>query len=218
MKGHGINPMIRVLIVDDHAIVRKGLMQILAECAETAAVDEADSGEEALEKVHDNAYDLVMLDISLPGKNGLEVLKEMKTLCPELPVLVLSMHPEEQYAIQALRTGASGYLTKACAADNLVGAIHKVLQGGKYISNSLAEKLAYGLINEAAIPLHGTLSNREYQVMRMIATGKRPKEISLELSLNVRTVSTYRGRIMHKMGMRNNAELAHYAIMNNILD
>ena len=218
MKGHGINPMIRVLIVDDHAIVRKGLMQILAECAETAAVDEADSGEEALEKVHDNAYDLVMLDISLPGKNGLEVLKEMKSLCPELPVLVLSMHPEEQYAIQALRTGASGYLTKASAAESLVAAMQKVLQGGKYISNSLAEKLAYGLINEAAIPLHEALSNREYQVMRMIATGKRPKEISLELSLNVRTVSTYRGRIMHKMGMRNNAELAHYAIMNNILD
>jgi len=210
--------MIRVLIVDDHAIVRKGLLHILAEYAETTVVDEADSGEEALRKVHCNAYDLVLLDISLPGKNGLEVLKEMKSLRPELPILMLSMHPEEQYAIQALRTGASGYLTKASAADNLVGAIHKVLKGGKYISNSLAEKLAYGLISEAEKPLHETLSNREYQVMRLIATGKMPKEISLELSLNVRTVSTYRTRIMHKMGTRNNAELAHYAIINNILD
>jgi two-component system, NarL family, invasion response regulator UvrY len=210
--------MTRVLIADDHAIVRKGLVQILTECPDTFVVDEAASGEEALRQTEDNNYDLVLLDISMPGKGGLDVLKELKGHTPDLPVLILSIHPEEQYAVRALRAGASGYLTKGSAADELTAAIRKVLAGGKYISSSLAEKLAFGLVGEAEKPLHGTLSDREYQVMRMIASGKTPRAIAEELTLSVKTVSTYRGRLLRKMRMKSNAELTHYAIQNSLVE
>jgi two-component system, NarL family, invasion response regulator UvrY len=210
--------MTRILIADDHAIVRKGLVQILTDGHDSFVVDEADSGEEALRKARDNNYDLVLLDISMPGKGGLDVLKELKSHSPDLPALILSIHPEEQYAVRALRAGASGYLTKGSAADELADAIRKVLAGGKYISSSLAEKLAFGLVSDSEKPLHGTLSDREYQVMRMIASGKTPRAIAEEMSLSVKTISTYRARLLHKMRMKSNAELTHYAIQNSLVD
>jgi two-component system invasion response regulator UvrY len=210
--------MTTILIADDHAIVRKGLVQILTEGSEAVAVEEAESGEEALLKVRNNGYDLVLLDISLPGKSGLEVLQELKSHNPELPVLMLSMHPEEQYAVRALRAGASGYLAKGSAADELAEAIRKVLAGGKYISASLAEKLAYGLISAAEKPLHETLSKREYQVMRMIGSGKAVREIANELSLDIKTINTFRNRILRKLKMKSSAELTSYAIQNSMAD
>jgi DNA-binding NarL/FixJ family response regulator len=209
--------MTRILIADDHAIVRKGLVQILTEVPDTFVIDEAGGGEEALDKAMHNDYDLVILDISMPGTSGLDVLKELKSHNTELPVLMLSIHPEEHYAVRALRSGASGYLTKGSAADELVGAIRKVLSGGKYISASLAENLAYGLISDAGRPLHETLSVREYQVMSMIASGKTTRVIAREMSLSVKTISTFRARLLHKMKMKSNAELTHYAIQKNLL-
>jgi len=210
--------MPRILIADDHAIVRKGLVQILTEAPEAFVIDESGSGEEAIAKAAHNDYDLVILDISMPGKGGLEVLKELKDHNTELPVLMLSMQPEDQYAVRALRSGASGYVTKGSAADELVGAIRKILAGGRYISSSLAENLVYGLISDEGRPLHEALSVREDQVMRMIAAGKATREIARELSLNVKTVSTFRTRLLHKMKMKSNAELTHYAIQKNLLD
>ena len=210
--------MMKILIADDHAIVRRGLVQILADCPDTILVDEASDGNEALAKVDGGEFDLVLLDISMPGRGGLDVLKELKSRHPRLPVLVLSMHPEEQYAVRALRSGASGYLTKGSASDELVHAIRKVLSGGKYINSSLAEKLADALDSHAEEKLHETLSNREYQVLRMIGSGKTATRIALEMSLSVKTISTFRGRILHKMRMKNNAELTCYAIQNNLID
>lgn len=208
----------RVLIADDHAIVRKGLVEIIREYEESIIVDEACYGVEALEKTAACSYDLVLLDIAMPGKSGLEVLRELKVRSPELPVMMLSMHPEEQYALRALRDGASGYLTKGSAADEMLVAIRKVLSGGKYISSSLAEKLAYGLIDGSTKPLHESLSNREYQVMRMISRGKTTREMANEMSLSVKTISTFRSRVMCKMRMKSNAELTHYVIQNNLLE
>jgi two-component system, NarL family, invasion response regulator UvrY len=204
--------MTRILIVDDHYIVRKGLISILTEIPDTVQVEEAGSGEEALSQFSGGEYDLVLLDIALPGKNGLEVLKEMKATRPELPVLMLSMHPEEQYAVQSMRAGASGYLTKGSVADELMLAITKVLAGGKYIGAQFAEKLAYGLINATEKPLHETLSCREYQVLLLIAAGKTPRAIAQEMALNVKTVNTFRARLLHKMKLAGNAELTRYAI------
>jgi len=210
--------MTKILVVDDHFIVRKGLVSILTESPETVEVDEAGSGEEALAKVADAQYDLILLDIALPGKNGLQVLKEMKALQPALHVLMLSMHPEEQYAVQSMRAGASGYLTKGSVADELMLAIQKVLSGGKYIGALFAEKLAYGLINATEKPLHETLSNREYQVLLLIASGKAPRTIALEMSLNVKTVNTFRARLLHKMKLAGNVELTRYAIEHKLLE
>jgi len=210
--------MTKILVVDDHFIVRKGLVSILTESPDTVEVDEAGSGEEALAKVAEAQYDLVLLDIALPGKNGLQVLKEMKALKPELHVLMLSMHPEEQYAVQSMRAGASGYLTKGSVADELMLAIQKVLSGGKYIGALFAEKLAYGLINATEKPLHETLSNREYQVLLLIASGKAPRTIALEMSLNVKTVNTFRARLLHKMKLAGNVELTRYAIEHKLLE
>jgi len=210
--------MTKILVVDDHFIVRNGLVSILTESPETVEVDEAGSGEEALAKVADAQYDLILLDIALPGKNGLQVLKEMKALQPALHVLMLSMHPEEQYAVQSMRAGASGYLTKGSVADELMLAIQKVLSGGKYIGALFAEKLAYGLINATEKPLHETLSNREYQVLLLIASGKAPRTIALEMSLNVKTVNTFRARLLHKMKLAGNVELTRYAIEHKLLE
>lgn len=210
--------MIKILIADDHTIVRKGLKQILAETPDMVVVDEASNGNEVLAKVRKDDYSVVLLDISMPGKSGLDVLKELKSDRPKLPVLILSMYPEEQYAVRVLRAGASGYLTKEGAPEELIAAIRKVVQGKKYVSASLAEKLAFDLESDSQKPLHETLSDREFQVMRMIASGKTVSEISEELSLSVKTISTYRTRILEKMRMKNNAELTHYAVQNRLAD
>jgi two-component system invasion response regulator UvrY len=208
---------IRLLIADDHAIVRKGMKQILAETRDIVVADEAGNGREALEKAQKNDFDMVLLDISMPGRDGLEVLKELKGLRPKLPVLMLSMYPEEQYAVRSLRSGASGYLTKDSAPDELIAAIRKVYSGGKYVSASLAEKLAQKMSADTERPLHEALSDREYQVMSMIASGKTVKEIGEELSLSVKTVSTYRSRILAKMRLKGNAELTRYALDNKLV-
>ncbi|MEK6657320.1 MAG: response regulator transcription factor [Nitrospirota bacterium] len=209
--------MIKILIADDHAIVRKGLKQILADAADIASIDEASSGQEALKKARENNYNVVLLDISMPDMSGVDVLKQLKTEKPRLPVLILTMHPEDQYAVRILKAGASGYLTKESAPDELISAIQKVSQGGRYISPSLAEKLACDLDSTAIQPLHEGLSDREYQIMTMLASGKSTKEIAHELSLGMPTVSTYRFRILLKMKLKNNAELISYAIKNNLL-
>jgi DNA-binding NarL/FixJ family response regulator len=210
--------MIRILVADDHTIVREGLKQILADVDDMAVRDEAGNGQEALAKIREGEFDVVLLDISMPGRSGLEILKEIKADHPKLPVLILSMHAEEQYAVRALRAGASGYLTKASAPDELIGAIRKVSCGRKYVSASLAEKLALELDIDTKKPPHETLSDREYQVMLMLASGKSVKEIADELCLSVKTISTYRSRVMEKMNMKKNAELTLYAIQNHLVD
>jgi two-component system, NarL family, invasion response regulator UvrY len=209
--------MIRILVADDHAVVREGVKQILANLEDIAVGGEAESGPEVIAMLGRGDYDLVLLDISMPGRSGLEVLEDIKNMHPKLPVLILSMHPEEQYAVRALRAGAAGYLTKASAPQELIGAIRKAAQGGKYVTASLAEKLALQLDMDADKPRHETLSNREYQIMLMIAGGKSVSEIAGELALSVKTVSTYRSRIMEKMGMKKNAELTLYAVNNQLL-
>jgi DNA-binding NarL/FixJ family response regulator len=210
--------MLRILIADDHPIVRAGLKQILDENPEKVLCEEAQDGHEALHRAIDHKYDLILLDIAMPKMNGLDCLKEIKKEHPEIPVLIISMYPEEQYAIRALKAGASGYLTKQSAADELLLAIRKVLSGGKYVSSSLAEELAWQLeINSGGHP-HEKLSDREYQVLRLIASGKTITLIAEELYLSVKTISTYRARILEKMNLKNNAELTHYAIKNHLVD
>ena len=210
--------MIKILIADDHPIVRKGLKEIIEETPGMKVVDEASNGQEVLEKVFKKDINVVLLDISMPGRSGLDILRDMKRLKPKLAVLVLSMHPEEQYAVQALKEGASGYLTKESAPDELLTALRKVSRGGKYVSSSLAEKLAYALEKDGEKPPHETLSVREYEVMRLIASGKTVTEIARELFLSPKTISTYRARIMEKMRMKNNAQLVRYAIKNRLVD
>lgn len=208
----------KILIADDHVIVREGLKQIVAETSDMVVADEAGSGHEVLNKVLKNDYDVVVLDITMPGMNGVDILNQLKNQRPELPVLILSIHPEEQYAVRVLRAGASGYLTKESAPDELIAAIRKVSAGKKYVSSSLAEKLAFELETDTEKPLHETLSDREYQVMCMIASGKTVKEIAEELFLSVKTISTYRARILKKMIMKNNAELTYYAIKHGLVE
>jgi two-component system invasion response regulator UvrY len=209
--------MIRILVADDHAIVRQGLKQIVADTPDLVVTGEAERGREVLEKVSKDNYDVVLLDITMPDKTGLEVLEELKRIKPDLPVLILSMHPEDQYAIRAIRAGASGYVTKAGVPDELVTAIRRVSVGNKYISSSLAEKLAVYLETGAEKPLHQVLSDREYRVMCLIASGKTVKEIAEELFLSVKTVSTYRSRVLQKMKMKNNAQLTHYCVQNQLV-
>ena len=210
--------MLRLLVADDHEIVRKGLVKVLAEILQPIKVDEANNGQEALSKVLKSEYDLVVLDVKMPGKSGLDVLKEIKQHKPKLPVLILSMHPEEQFAVRAIRAGASGYLTKECAGDELVLAIRKALKGERYISGSLAEILAGDLDSDSGKPLHEILSDREYQVMLMIASGKPVSAIAKELCLSVKTISSYRTNILLKTRMKNNSEITHYAIQNKLVD
>lgn len=210
--------MIKILIADDHAIVREGLKQIVVETSDMVVADEASTGHEVLDKVRNNEYTVVVLDISMPGGDGLNILKQIKREKHKLPVLVLSVHSEEQYAVRALRAGAAGYLTKESAPSELISAIRRVSGGRKYISPLLAEKLALDLESDREKPRHETLSDREYQVMCMIASGKRVKEISEELCLSVKTISTYRSRILEKMRMNNNAELTHYAIKHGLVE
>lgn len=210
--------MIKVLIADDHAIVRKGLKQIISETPDMAVTDEANDGQEVLDKVRKDNFDLILLDISMPGRTGLDILRELKAEKPKTPVLVLSMYPEEQYAVRVLRAGASGYLTKESAPDELIAAIRKVSLGRKYITPSLAERLALDLDIDTEKPLHETLSDREYQVLCLIASGKTVGEIADRLSLSAKTISTYRARLLEKMNMKNNAELTHYAIQHKLVD
>ncbi len=209
--------MIRILVADDHAVVRQGVKQILADVKDMAVVGEAQTGAETLEKVLKHDYDVVLLDISMPGRSGLEVLEDIKSRRPKTAVLILSMHPEEQYALRALRSGASAYLTKASAPQELIGAIRKVAGGGKYVTLSLAEKLADQLEFDGQRPPHERLSNREYQVMLMLAEGKTVSDAAAELCLSVKTISTYRARVLAKMGMKKNAELTLYAVHNRLI-
>lgn len=208
---------IRILIADDHPIVRAGFKQVLSETTDMVVADEAGNGQEVLNFIKKKEYDVILLDISMPGKSGLEILKELKADHPKLPVLILSIYPEEQYAVRALRAGASGYLTKASAPHELISAIRKLSGGGRYISASLAEKLANYLDIDLTKPPHETLSDREYQVMLLIASGRTVSEIAEELHLSVKTISTYRAHILEKMKMKNNAEITLYAVQNSLV-
>ncbi|HEV2913746.1 MAG TPA: response regulator transcription factor [Pyrinomonadaceae bacterium] len=206
----------KVLIADDHAIVRRGLRHILAEEFSRLEVGEARNAQEALRLARDGTWDIIVLDISMPGRSGVEVLKELKQVCPKTPVLILTGHPEEQYAIRVLRAGAAGYMHKETAPDHLIAAVRKVIGGGRYISPALAEMLAVSLGGDSARMPHEDLSDREYQVLCMIASGKTVGHIADELGLSVKTISTYRARVLEKMGMKTSAELIHYAIRNNL--
>jgi len=204
-------------LADDHAVVRHGLKQILTDAFKRATYGEARNAQEALDLVWKQDWDVVVLDITMPGRSGLDVLREIKQSKPRLPVLVLSMHPENQFAVRVLKSGASGYMTKESAPEELVGAVKKVLAGGRYVSNSLAENLAASLSASQKAPQE-KLSNREFQVLRLIASGKMVTDIARELSLSVKTISTYRSRILDKMGMKNNAQLMHYAIQHRLVE
>jgi two-component system, NarL family, invasion response regulator UvrY len=209
--------MISVLIADDHTVVRQGLKQILSNDAQFRVVGEAATGDEVMLLVKSLRVDALVLDISMPGKNGLEVLKELKRTHPRLPVLVLSMHPEDQFAIRILRAGAAGYVTKESAPDELIGALRKVCSGGKHVSPELAEKLAVFIEGQQSGPLHELLSDREFEVLRMLALGQTVSEIADELLLSVKTISTYRTRVLEKMKMSTNAELTRYALQNQLV-
>jgi len=202
----------RILLVDDHAVVRRGIRQILADDLPASDFGEAGSTQEALERLAEADWDVIILDISMPGRSGLEALKDIRALRPHLPILVLSMHSEDQYAIRAFRAGASGYLTKESAPATLVEAVRKVEAGGRYVSATMAEKLAANLTMDEGRPPHESLSDREFQVLRMIAAGKSVKEIGFDLHLSEKTISTYRTRLLEKMNMRCNAELTRYAV------
>jgi DNA-binding NarL/FixJ family response regulator len=209
--------MYRVAICDDHAIVRKGLREILAETPEIQVVGEAGNWQDLLALLAGNGVDLLLLDISMPDRNGLDILKQLSRDWPTLRVLMLSMYPEEQYAIRALKAGACGYMTKESALDELVKAVRKVSAGGKYVSSTLSEMLITDFGPQRSGLPHTSLSDREFQVLAMIASGKSMTEMANELSISVKTVSTYRTRILEKLKLRNNAELTSYALKNNIL-
>jgi len=208
--------MIRVCVVDDHAIVREGLKRIISENPGMAVTAEAGDGNEALQVLQSKPCDVVVLDITMPNKSGLDVLKELHAQSPRLPVLILSVHAEDQYALRVLRAGASGYLTKESAPAKLVQAIRKVVRGGKFVSPAIADKLVYDK-KDSGRALHEILSDREYQVLCMIASGKTVTMIAEELALSVKTISTYRVRILEKLEMKNNAELTHYAIKEGLV-
>jgi len=210
--------MTRILITDDHAIVREGLKRVLAEHLEGAVFGEAGNRKELFAALQQRNWDLVILDLALPGRGGLDVLKELKLAYPKLPVLVLTMYPEDQFGVRVLRAGAAGYATKGSAPGVLVKAARKVLAGRRYVSASLGEQLAADLGTPAQEPVHEALSDREFQVMRLIASGKTPKGIAEELSLSVKTVSTYRARLLEKMKMKTNAQVIRYAVQNNLVD
>ena len=210
--------MIKTVIADDHPIVRAGLKQILADASDIEVAAEAGDGHELLRLIRKGGVDVVLLDITMPGLMGLDALKQVRVENPDLPILVLSMHPEDQYGIRVLKAGASGYLMKSAAPDQLVGAIRKVYRGGRYVSPTLAEKMAFGLQTGARGLPHETLSDREYQVLCLIGSGKTVKEIAAELSLSEKTISTYRTRILEKMDMKSSAELTHYAVKLNLVD
>ena len=210
--------MIEILLVDDHAIVREGIRRIIDDTTGITISAEAPTGQEALELIWKNKYDLVILDISMPGKNGLQTLKEIKKYDAKLPILMLSMHAEEQYAMRAIKAGASGYITKESASDQLVSAIRKIYDGKKYISQEVAELLVTDIYYDDEKQPHEYLSDREFEIFKLIIHGNSAKIIAANLSISDKTVSTYRSRILKKMDMRSTADLVHYAIENNISD
>ena len=210
--------MIRVLIADDHAILRRGLKEILLRELDGVICGEAENAEQILEQVQSREWDLIILDITMPGRSGLDVMRDLKAVRPKLPVLFLSMHPEDQYGKRVLKAGAAGYMNKESAPEELIKAIHKVLSGGRYVSPALAEKLAVDLNKDTGRPVHDALSDREFEVLRMIASGRTVTQIAEELHLSVATVSTYRARILEKMNMTTTAELMHYALRNHLVD
>jgi len=209
--------MIRILIADDHSIVRRGLKEILIDEFADVQISEVNDGIELLKKSREEKWNIIISDLSMPGKNGLEALKQLKEEFPKLPVLIVSMHPEDRYAIRVLRAGASGYLTKESASEELVNAVKTILNGKRYITATVADKLAQSLDQHSDKELHETLSDREFDVLKLIASGKTISEIAGELSLSATTVSTYRARILVKMSLRTNAELTHYGIQNNLV-
>lgn len=209
--------MIKILIADDHAVVRQGVQYILRNEFKEVEFGEARNAEEALDKVKEQTWDLVILDIKMPGKSGLNILEQLKHGYPDLPVFVLSMYPEEQYAMRLLKSGASGYMNKENAPEELARAVRKILSGGVYISPSLSEKLITEFGTDNRRPLHETLSSREFQVMLMIASGKSLTEIAEEMHLSVKTIGTYRTRILGKMKMDTNAQLTGYALRQHLI-
>jgi len=210
--------MIRVAIVDDHPVVRQGIRQICSDCDDISVVTDATTGHELLDSFEEHPCDVVLLDLSLPDIDGLDLLKQLRHRRSQVPILVLTMHSEDQFAVRALRAGASGYMTKDSAPSELLGAIRKVVGGGRYVSAWLGEKLAAHLDPVNDRPAHERLSDREYQVLRMIAAGKSTRAMSTELTLSVKTVATYRARLLDKMEMKTTAELAAYAIRNGLVD
>lgn len=210
--------MKNILLIDDHEVVRSGIKRIFDKQPGLVTFGEASTAAEAFQRVREHVWDIVVLDLSLGGRDGLEVLKEMKQIRPKLPVLILSMHAEELFARRALKAGADGYITKSSPRAELATAINKVINGGRYVSSALAEKLAIDLRRDQDRPPHELLSDREFEVMRLIASGKTVSEVASTLNLSVGTISTYRSRILEKMAMRTNAELTHYAIQNNLVD
>lgn len=210
---------LRILVADDHPVVRGGLRQLLSEAPDVGDVGEAADPQQILDAARTGTWDVIVLDLGLPGRGGLDVLRILKDEQPGRPVLVLSMHAEDQYAIRALRAGAAGYLTKEAAADKLLEAIRKVAAGGRHVSPAVAEQLAGAIGGDATgAPLHAALSDREFEVLRLIASGKTVGDIAGVLSLSVKTVSSYRARILDKMGLRNNAELMKYAMEHRLVD
>ena len=210
--------MIRIVIADDHTIVREGLKQILSAAGDLAVIGEAQNGREVLERVRGLDFEVLLLDMSMPGKSGIELIKQVRAEKPKLRILVLSMHEEEQYAVRAIKAGASGYLTKDSASAQLVSAIRKVAGGGAFITDSVAQQLALGAMPQTQGPPHSALSDREFQVFRELVSGKAVSEIAAELNLSVKTVSTHKARIMQKMNMSNPAELIRYAIHHRLVD
>jgi DNA-binding NarL/FixJ family response regulator len=210
--------MKRILIADDHEIVRRGIRQILTDEFPRLQVGDAANARDAVEAVRKQAWDAVLLDINMPGRSGLEVLEELKRLRPAMPVVVLTAFPEEDYAVRAFKLGASGYVSKESASDELLAALRKALTGGRYVTASLAEKLAASVAGDAPAAPHETLSNRELQVLQLIARGRTIKEVAAELALSEKTIGTYRTRISEKMGLSTNVELARYAFQHKLAD
>ncbi len=207
----------RILIADDHALIRKGLRHILLEEFPSAFIDESPDAEDIIKKTLSGDWDVIICDLSMPGRSGLDVVQYVKQNFPKIPVLILSIHPEEQYAIRAIKTGAAGYLSKDAAPEELVKAVRRVLLGRKYVSSSIAEKLTDELYEDGAKEPHESLSHREFDVFRLLSAGSTVSEISEKLSLSANTVSTYRTRIMGKMKMRSNADLTRYALENKLI-
>jgi len=219
MQGiHGESPLARVLIADDHALVRAGLRQLLTDCPEVREIGEAATGQQALDRLRDTIWDLLILDIGMPDRSGLDILKHVRSGFPDTRVLVLSGLPERQYAVNVLKAGASGYLGKECAPEELVKAVHAVLAGRRYVSPTLAEILVSELKGDSDQPIHAQLSEREFQIFCKLASGCAVSEIARELCLSVKTVSTYRSRVLEKMNFRSNADITSYAVRNNIIN
>ena len=208
----------KILVADDHPVVRLGVVHILTKALKGAAVEEVSNARQLLQQLRKGPWDLLLLDLSLPGRNGLDALKDIKDQYPKLPVLVLSMHSESEFGVRALRAGAWGYLTKEILPEQLIKAVNKVLNGGIYVSESLAEKLATGLRCDIDLLPHETLTDREYEVMRLIASGVSTGDIAKKLLLSVKTISTFRARILQKMALKNSAEIIRYGVRNNLVD